>query len=89
MTTEYLLRKINNKSASFDYKLIQEAYCFKEKIYNNSLESIALVLDGHQAIFKMVFSTKMLDDWCNQFNIIYYFDEYERVYHFTYRPSLI
>ena len=81
MNVEYLLREVKKNKISITQQKLFDIPYFKNGKDAASMESLALILNGHQPIQKYSFDIKKFKTWCEENNLIFYLDEEKQVFH--------
>ena len=82
MTSEYLLIEVRRANEiKMPQSILFDMVEFKTGKDVSSLESLALILSGHQPIRNYCFDINKFEDWCKENGLHFYLDERERMLH--------
>lgn len=82
MNAQYLLKEVKKASEiSLDERTLFEIAEFKTAKEEKSIESLALILGGHQPIKNYSFDIKKFENWCEENSLRFYLCERQRILH--------
>lgn len=82
MNSKYILQEVKKASeVSIALRDLYDIPEFKTGKDENSLESLALTLGGHQPIKRYSFDIKKLETWCEKNSLRFYLDEQNQLLH--------
>jgi len=82
MNAEYLLREVKQANEiQITQRIMEDIPEFKTGKDVASMESLALILSGHQPIKNYRFDISKLETWCKENSLRFYLDKKEQILH--------